>query len=301
MYHACEEAESDFIRGLSINTTPARFAAQLDFLRKYYQVVSLTSLGGDGQPDRAVVITFDDGFRSVYEHALPMLRARSLPATCYLVTDRIDDRSSIWINELNWFLRRHRAVTRRLVAHRLGISRFCSMPNFLQAIIDRYDPEVIADLLAELRTRLAPAGGTLGRTDWLYIGRHEIEEMSRDGFTFGNHTGSHAVLPRLDEAACREEIRRAQAVLGGLPRAIVSLAYPFGRYDEAVLSIARDLGYTTLMEVEGDNDPLDRLHVGRLNVTSFSPAVLFARMEVVARIKPRIKRLLRGIRHRIRG
>jgi peptidoglycan/xylan/chitin deacetylase (PgdA/CDA1 family) len=301
MYHACEEAESDFTRGLSINTTPARFAAQLDFLRKYYRVVSLESLGGDAQPDRAVVITFDDGFRSVYEHALPLLRARSLPATCYLVTDRIDDPSTIWINELNGFLQRHRAVTRRLVAHRLGISRFRSTPLFLQAIIDRYDPVVIAGLLAELRTSLGSAGVTFGRTDRLYIGRHEIEEMSRDGFTFGNHTGSHAVLPRLDEAACREEIRRAQAVLGGLPRAIASLAYPFGRCDESVRGIARELGYTTLMEVEGDNDPLDRLHVGRLNVNSCSPAVLFARMEVVARIKPRMKRFLRGIRHRIRG
>jgi hypothetical protein len=82
MYHACEEAESDFTRGLSINTTPARFAAQLDFLQKYYRVVPLESLGGDAQPDRAVVITFDDGFRSVYDHALPLLSARNLPATC---------------------------------------------------------------------------------------------------------------------------------------------------------------------------------------------------------------------------
>jgi peptidoglycan/xylan/chitin deacetylase (PgdA/CDA1 family) len=120
MYHACEGAESDFTRGLSINTTPARFAAQLDFLQKYYRVVPLESLGGDAQPDRAVVITFDDGFRSVYEHVLPILRARNLPATCYLVTDRIDNNSAIWINELNWFLRRHRAVAKDLVAHRLG-------------------------------------------------------------------------------------------------------------------------------------------------------------------------------------
>ncbi len=295
MYHACEQTESDYTRGLSINTTPARFAAQLDFLLKHYRVVPLETLGGSDQPDCAAVITFDDGFRSVYEHAWPLLRHRNLQATCYLVTDRIDDPSAIWINELNWFLRRHRAATRDLVSRKLGIGRYGSMPLFLREILDRYDPVALAEILSELRASLAPGGGP-GGTDRLYLGRQEIEEMSRDVFTFGNHTGSHAVLSRLDEAACREEIRRAQAVLDGLPRAIDSLAYPFGRFDETVLSIARELGYTTLMEVEGDNDPLDRLHVGRVNVTSFSPAVLFARMEVVARIKPRIKRFLRSIR-----
>jgi peptidoglycan/xylan/chitin deacetylase (PgdA/CDA1 family) len=300
MYHACDEDEGDFTRGLSINTTPAQLAAQLDFLRKYYQVIPLESLGGADFPERAVVITFDDGFRSVYQQALPLLKARNLPATCYLVTDRIADPSPIWINELNGFLRRHGAVAKAVVARRLAISRFLSMPLFLQAILDRYDPEVVAKLLAELRTTLALTGDTPRSRDRLYLNRQEVEEMSRAGFSFGNHTGSHAVLSRLSEAACREEIRRARTVLSDLPRAIDSLAYPFGRFDAATQQIAQELGYTTLMEVEGDNNPLDRLHVGRLNVTSFSPAVLFARMEVVARIKPQIKRFLRGIRHRIR-
>jgi peptidoglycan/xylan/chitin deacetylase (PgdA/CDA1 family) len=295
MYHACDEAENEFTRGLSINTPPARLAAQLDFLRRYYRVISLESLGGADVPERAVVITFDDGFRSVYQNALPLLEARDFPATCYLVSDRIDDTAPIWINELNGFLRRHETAARAVIARRLAIPRSGSMPSFLKAVLDRYDPEILAGLLAELRTTLGPARVAPGTEGRLHVNRTEIDEMSRAGFTFGNHTGSHAVLPRLGEAACREEIHRARAVLGGLPRAIDSLAYPFGRFDEATLRIAQELGYTTLMEVEGDNDPLDRLHVGRLNVTSDSPAVLFARMEVVARIKPRIKRLLKRV------
>ena len=95
MYHACEDRETDFTRGLAINTTPAHFAAQLDFLRKYYQIVPLPALARDPLPNRAVVITFDDGFRSVYEQAFPLLRARNLPATCYLTTDVLERRGLI--------------------------------------------------------------------------------------------------------------------------------------------------------------------------------------------------------------
>ena len=48
-----------------------------------------------------------------------------------------------------------------------------------------------------------------------------------------------------------------------------------------------ELGYTTLLEVEGLNNPVDPLRVGRLNVTSIPPSVLFARMEIVAPVKSR--------------
>ncbi len=302
MYHACEEAESDFIRGLSINTTPACLAAQLDFLQTYYRVVPLDSLGDGSSLDRAtVVITFDDGFRSVYEHALPLLLARNLPATCYLVTDLIDAPGLIWINELNGFLRRHGNPAKAIASRRLGISRHCSMPVFLHSIVDRYEPRAIADLLSELRAALAPMAGMPGQADSLHLGRDEIEEMSRSVFTFGNHTASHAVLSRLGEAECREQIRKARDVLGGLPGTVESLAYPFGRFDEETRAIAQELGYTTLMEVEGDNTPFDRSHAGRVNVGSDSPAVLFARIEVVARIKPMLKRFLKSMLRRTRG
>jgi peptidoglycan/xylan/chitin deacetylase (PgdA/CDA1 family) len=287
MYHACERSESDFVRGLSINTRPSRLAAQLDFLRKHYRIIPVESLTRCAIPPRAVAITFDDGFRSVYENAMPLLAARGLTATCYIVTDRLDDRSPMWINELNWFLRRHRPTAKALIARRLGIPRLCSMPVFIQAIIDRYEPRVIAGLLEELRS----ASGPPEQPGRLHLARGDLKEMARRGFRFGNHTATHAVLSRLDESACREEISRARAALTGLPGAIDSLAYPFGRAAEFTPRIARDLGYSTLMDVKGDNDPLDLDHVGRVNVRSETPAVLFARMELVARLKPRIKRL----------
>jgi peptidoglycan/xylan/chitin deacetylase (PgdA/CDA1 family) len=291
MYHACEQEEGDFIRGLSINTRPARFAAQLDFLQRHYQIIPVEALGREEIPDRAVAITFDDGFRSVYQNAMPLLAARKIPATCYLVTDRLAGCSPIWINELNWFFSRHRGAAKALVARRLGISRLCSMPVFIRRVIDRYEPSVIGGVLADLRSALGPPE----HSERLHLDHDEIEEMARCGFRFGNHTATHPVLSRLNERASREEIARGRDALAGLPGAIDSLAYPFGRAADATPRIARELDYTILMGVEGDNDPLELAHVGRVNVGSDSPAVLFARMELVARLKPRIQRLGRRI------
>jgi len=87
---------------LSRNGTPdamtvreADFEAQMRFLRENgYRVVSLDDLFEFLQlrrqiPARSVVITFDDGWRSVYDVAWPILKKYGYPATLFVYTDLI--------------------------------------------------------------------------------------------------------------------------------------------------------------------------------------------------------------------
>jgi peptidoglycan/xylan/chitin deacetylase (PgdA/CDA1 family)/glycosyltransferase involved in cell wall biosynthesis len=72
----------------------ARFAAQLAFLRRRYHVISLSDYAearrrGRRLPDYTAVVTFDDGFRNFFTVAAPMLAARGLPATQFLITGRM--------------------------------------------------------------------------------------------------------------------------------------------------------------------------------------------------------------------
>ena len=46
-------------------------------------------VGGDGNPDRKITLTFDDGYRSVVEAALPVLKETGFSATVFLVADRL--------------------------------------------------------------------------------------------------------------------------------------------------------------------------------------------------------------------
>jgi peptidoglycan/xylan/chitin deacetylase (PgdA/CDA1 family) len=69
------------------------FAAQMEFLaRNNYNVIRLADLpdflsGKRPLPPRAVVITFDDGHVSSYQHAYPVLRKHGFAATFFLYTD----------------------------------------------------------------------------------------------------------------------------------------------------------------------------------------------------------------------
>src|SRR5688500_13416292 len=92
LFHACEPEESPFTRGLDVNMPPEHFAALLDNLQAGYRVISLEELESGDVPERAAVITFDDGYRSVLEHAGPLLAERGLPATVYLITEAVGNR-----------------------------------------------------------------------------------------------------------------------------------------------------------------------------------------------------------------
>jgi len=71
----------------------ASFRAQMALLRdEGYQVIPLRDLGEflagrRALPRKSVVITIDDGFRSVYTIALPVLREFGFPATLFVYTD----------------------------------------------------------------------------------------------------------------------------------------------------------------------------------------------------------------------
>jgi peptidoglycan/xylan/chitin deacetylase (PgdA/CDA1 family) len=80
----------------TMNVTPASFRTQLGGLvSQGYQAWSLSRLlqshlTSTPVPPRTFVITFDDGFESVYQHAWPILRELELPATVFLTTAFLD-------------------------------------------------------------------------------------------------------------------------------------------------------------------------------------------------------------------
>jgi peptidoglycan/xylan/chitin deacetylase (PgdA/CDA1 family) len=98
MYHyiSAPPSDADAIRR-DLSVSPARFAAHLEALRaRGYTTISLHDLAlalqvGHPLPDNPIVLTFDDGYRDAYEHALPLLLEYGYTGTFFLVTGFIDD------------------------------------------------------------------------------------------------------------------------------------------------------------------------------------------------------------------
>lgn len=80
----------------STSITPDAFAAQMDYLAEHgFEVRPLDQLvarlrAGKEVPDKAVALTFDDAYRSVYTEAFPQLQERGWPFTVFVSTGYID-------------------------------------------------------------------------------------------------------------------------------------------------------------------------------------------------------------------
>lgn len=92
---------------------PWRFARQAGILQLLgYQFLSLDNVaswlkGEQKKAGRPVVLTFDDGYEDLYDHAFPVLRAQQITAVVFLVVERQIDAWNNWgdkgpLNLLSW-------------------------------------------------------------------------------------------------------------------------------------------------------------------------------------------------------
>ena len=86
--------------------TPEDFDAQMTYLKKNgYRVIPLAGIhaflrGEAPLPQRAVVITVDDGYRSSYDLAYPILKKYNFPATLFVYSDFIGSKDALGWNEI---------------------------------------------------------------------------------------------------------------------------------------------------------------------------------------------------------
>lgn len=77
------------------------FAATLDFIQKHYNVIDHYRMrqyvvSNVPLPDRAGLITFDDGWLDTLTYAVPELRKRKLPSVLFLATEVLDQPADLW-------------------------------------------------------------------------------------------------------------------------------------------------------------------------------------------------------------
>src|SRR5687768_14819827 len=96
MYHQVCERRND---PWELAVHPNHFYAQLEYLKKNFNVVSISELA-DGmvrhKMRKTLAITFDDGFKDNYTNAAPLLDWHEIPATFYVATTAMEDQRAYW-------------------------------------------------------------------------------------------------------------------------------------------------------------------------------------------------------------
>src|SRR5262245_4880809 len=183
---------------------PEIFEQQMQFLKSCYTVMNLQeliarSLRGE-LPERAVVITFDDGYRDNYDYAFPILKKYGFPATIFVATGAIGTGNLIWhdrVFDAFRFATVSRARLKDASLPELILDSNEAKNRSLQLVLIKakglYGEQrriFIDDIECNLRPNLT-ADQQNRMLTW-----NQIREMHDAGIEFGSHTVSHTILSR---------------------------------------------------------------------------------------------------------
>jgi peptidoglycan/xylan/chitin deacetylase (PgdA/CDA1 family) len=264
---------------------PDRFKEHVAFFRRHMSPITLDDLvdavhGRSGLPRRAVLVTFDDGDRSVVDVALPILREHSIPGVAFVIPGLLDTAQPFWWAEVE-DLARAGGRTIGLEGRR---------PEELVRILKRMATAERLRAIDELR-RTSPLPASTSPQ----LGRHDLHLLDGSGIEVGNHTYSHASLVRCSRSQAVEEITRAHEILATtLPQPPRAFAYPNGDWDGTAEEALRDLGYQAAFLFDHRSEPVpprNPLRISRLRVDATTS---MDRLRIVLSG-------LHGALHRLRG
>jgi peptidoglycan/xylan/chitin deacetylase (PgdA/CDA1 family) len=263
-YHRVVE---DFERSAS-RTIPAMLVGRpmlerhLDWIGRRFRPASLDEVGSrleNGTPrgKPLVAVTFDDGYRDVYHHALPLLQKKGFPVAVFITTGLagtsrlpLHDRLFLLLKEgyRSWGAPREEILE---LLRGLGIDppaapwRRPDAPDplvHMRALLEALPVADVERIALALEERLTIAPDV--REEHLPLTWGMVEEMRRAGVTIGSHTRSHPLLTREDRHSVAEEVggsRRDLESRLGIP--VRHLAYPDGSFDPDTVRAVAESGY----------------------------------------------------------
>jgi peptidoglycan/xylan/chitin deacetylase (PgdA/CDA1 family) len=216
---------------------PQVFDAQMRYLRQHYRVVSLADLLREVESPTSsaptVAVTFDDGYRGVFEHAFPILCKYEIPATIFAIAESIETGAAPWYDRIFLALSLHPT---RILTVELNASTEFSLesPKDRLAATDaivcwlRTQPDWRRrEFCSNLAKRLPVPEEQLEKRMLTW---EQLRTMQARGVVCGSHTLSHPVLSQVERESLLRELRDSRAVLEQqLGRPVTDFAFPFGK------------------------------------------------------------------------
>lgn len=274
------KAEKESIYGTVISA--ASFRKHCELLRKSFDVVSLETamyfLDGERKLSRPLaVITFDDGYLDFYEEAFPILNEFGFPATVFLPTDFIGQKTPLAHDRLYWLIKQavENDVSMKNAFTKAGVAK-----DFAEKLSSQKDVLKLTDFIVflpnELREKIIfEMEQALGNGFENYPPEYQlltwemVREMSRKGISFGGHTAHHVILPLEDFSQMEAEIATSKQNLETqLGDKVLSFAYPNGEYNPQIKKLVAQAGYKIAVTTEKriNQTGADLLSLGRISL-----------------------------------
>ncbi len=303
MYHYVRDLQNSWypeIKGLNVDL----FKKQIAFLKNRFTPVTVEEViaffdEGIPLPDDALLLTFDDGYIDHFTTVFPILQENNIQGTFFIPGKTFSENILLDVNKIHFVLAS--APIKDLYDEVLKyiddilINNECDLPSKEElirkyAIDERFDSSEVVFVKRMLQTVLPESirnrittslfakfvgldEGKFARE--LYMNMDQIKCMKRNGMYIGLHGYDHYWLGNLPKEEMEADIKASLSALSDVVDIKTYIMnYPYGNYNEEVLSYLRKtgckLGMTTevrIANVTKDN----RLLLPRLDCNDFPP------------------------------
>ncbi|HLG58003.1 MAG TPA: carbamoyltransferase C-terminal domain-containing protein [Vicinamibacterales bacterium] len=263
-YHYCHPS-GGWLKGTK-SITPEELDAQLRVLTQNFVCTTIGELMNPAAdlPETVAVVTFDDGFKDVVEHALPLLERWSVPATVYCCSAPLLENTVLNVHRVHLLqaklgLDRFREAFEELLASRppvafepnthpglLGLYPYDEEPTrrFKRLLNFDLPYHELDPVLRTLFERFIGQDEEIASK--LYLSASDLRQCQDAGLEIGVHGHSHRVLSRLtgeeqriELGTCVDHLREVCGLTD------VHASYPYGidgSWNEATKQVAAALG-----------------------------------------------------------
>lgn len=302
MYHYTRDLEHSRypqIKGLDKNL----FRQQIAFMKTHFNIVTMEQVieavhNNVSLPDKALLLTFDDGYIDNYEVAFPILDEYGVQGSFFIPGKTFVEHKLLDVNKIHYILAsaniyelvedlkkemdRFRGVEydyastgdlfdAYAVADRFDIGETVFVKRMLQTVLPEKLRGIISSKLFEKYVGISEEKLAYE----LYMSREHIKTLKRHGMFIGLHGYDHYWLGNLQKKQMEQDIDRA---IDALDEFIDSNAwvmnYPYGNYNDLVVDYIKSkgacIGLTT--EVRVADLSLDSVYeLPRLDCNDFPP------------------------------
>lgn len=263
-YHRVMDRPEDFpFDDDLISASTTAFRKHLDFLRKHFDIIEFRALRDHLEeygtiPPRALIITFDDGYRDNYESAWPILKEYGVPATMFATAGFIGRRRMFWWDKIAYAIKRSerdRIETGLPIELSIDIRSFPDRQAAARQVIrkaknfrEEEKEEFIRELSGQLGVEIDEDEHELTMT-W-----QQLKELSENGIEIGAHSVNHPIFSNIDEERLRSEVSGAKRMIEeNIGREVITFGSP-GRgiltqaqryeFDRRLMQIIAESGYS---------------------------------------------------------
>jgi len=228
-----------------------------------------------------LAFTFDDGWLDNAQTAFPIAQKYKIPLTIFICTGHIGKQLSFWPERFmaSWRAAEHNETANRelfaLLAEARGATAALSANGNAKVdwaldTLKQVSKEDRERLLRKIEGVIGPAGLPAAKDcPDITMSWSDIAVLAQGGVTFGSHSQSHEILPRIPfEEAQRELSESKRAIAEQLKKECRFFSYPNGDSSESVRQLVAQSGYKlAFLNQPGvwmrDTDPLS---IPRMNV-----------------------------------